>query len=83
MKWGERVKLRPLRPGELEEIDAERRRREAGQARDRRKAPALTEEDAFGLLLGPTGEIGLASIDLGSDARAGRFYAYVSRRRVR
>lgn len=64
MKWGDRVKLLPLQPGELEAIDVKRRLREAEQAGSRPVKSVVTEEDAFERLLGPTGEVGLSSIDL-------------------
>lgn len=80
--WGTRVKLKPLRPGELEEIDARRKSREAVQARGRQANQVLTEEDAFERLLGPTGEVGLSSIDFASYEQMDRFFEYVAHRRA-
>lgn len=81
MKWGERVKLRPLRPGELEEIDAGRRLREAERAGSHAEKSVVTENEMFESLLGPTGEIGLSSVDFASEAQAGRFFAWAAKRR--
>ena len=82
-RWGECRPRRPLQPGVLEAIDAERRRREAEQAKNRVPKLPRTEEEIFEDLLGPMGRFGLESIDLASQAQADRFRAYVAKRCVK
>lgn len=82
-RWGECRPRRPLQPGVLEAIDAERCRREAEQAKNRVPKLPRTEEEIFEDLLGPMGRFGLESIDLASQAQADRFRAYVAKRCVK
>jgi len=82
IEWGRRVERRPLQPGELGAIDIERRREEAEQAKNRAVKSPRTEEDAFEILLGSTGQIGLDSIDFASDVQADRFFAWLEKRRA-
>lgn len=82
MKWGERRKRIPLRPGELAAIDAERRRQEAEAGKNNPRKKARTEEEVFAELLGPTGSLGLSSIDFAGDAQVARFRAYAAKARA-